>query len=683
MVDQKGFLWSGSQVESIIGQGAFGKVYKIRLEEEGEIHYAAVRVVNIPQSSELQKMRNDGLSDDAIRDHCQALVNNIISEIEQMAAFRENKHIVSIDDHQIVEKTDGIGWYILIRMEYLESLSEHMEEPRAYDEIIKLGIHICRALESTVPQNIIHRDIKPNNIFLSPNGDYKLGDLGIAQKTGNGTDNYMAPEIFRGEKRDAAGDIYALGVLMYQLLNGNRLPFLADFPLPITPCDNENALKRRLSGEAFPGLKGGHPELNAIVLKACAHERDERFANPAEMREALESIRMDCPRPESRGAAEAEVPPPADVSHQTDKPGRRAKAPHLTTSAAIMTSGAAEMPTGATEPIDTKSSIVVGAPSANQPGSSKNLLIVGVALSALGILLFTLAIVMIINVFPLKQKSASFQDQQSQDVNGSGVSQNEQDIGDDDKTDGSEQPAIDADPNSLAIVTYNCVENGGTTPTKARKAEIGKPVDLALQAAKDGWEFLGWNTNQSATVGLTAYTMPKTNVTLYAIYKKTLTATFHDYKGADPVSRSVSVTIYNKAAGGNIAVPALNTYTGWTSRGWSMSQEPDAGITVSPGSRTISADTTYYGLYQRTLSLSYDFNGKKCTVPPSRTGTQYANSYDISNPLNPSFSVGAVSNNTVEFLHWSLNIVANKEYTPGSVITISSDSKLYAVWKDG
>jgi serine/threonine-protein kinase len=185
-------------------------------------------------------------------------------------------------------------------MELLTSLTDYsMGTPFSESEVIKLGIHICRALELCAKKNIIHRDIKPDNIFVSPFHEYKLGDFGIARHiertmsglSKKGTFTYMAPEVFRGEPYSASVDIYSLGMVMYSLLNQNRAPFLPEPPHPITPGERDTALQRRMSGEPLPFLKGVSQELNThIIQRACVYNRNERFADPTQMRQDLEQI---------------------------------------------------------------------------------------------------------------------------------------------------------------------------------------------------------------------------------------------------------------------------------------------------------------------------------------------------------------------------------------------------------
>ena len=293
-------LWGVWYIEGLIGEGSFGKVYKVRREEFGKTWYSAVKIISLPQSrSEVERMEAEGLNRASIRSFYQALVADITSETDMMSQFRGNSHIVSFEDHSVMENPDGIGWDVLIRMELLRSLASHVRQgPLSRAETVRLGIHICRALERCVLRNIIHRDIKPDNIFVSPYGEYKLGDFGIARKiestmsglSKKGTYSCMAPEVYRGEKYGSSVDIYSLGIVLYSFLNQNRTPFLPDYPLPITPNDRDTALERRMGGEPLPALRGVSPQLNALVMKACAFNRRDRFESPTEMRRALEAV---------------------------------------------------------------------------------------------------------------------------------------------------------------------------------------------------------------------------------------------------------------------------------------------------------------------------------------------------------------------------------------------------------
>lgn len=119
-------------------------------------------------------------------------------------------------------------------MELLTPLNEYYaEHPPTEKDILRLGIDICRALEMCAKNKIIHRDVKPSNIFISPNGDYKLGDFGVARRieatcgafSKKGTYDYMAPEVYRDAIYDTRADLFSLGIVLYKLMNSGRIPF--------------------------------------------------------------------------------------------------------------------------------------------------------------------------------------------------------------------------------------------------------------------------------------------------------------------------------------------------------------------------------------------------------------------------------------------------------------------------
>ena len=100
----------------------------------------------------------------------------------------------------------------------------------------------------------------------------------------------MAPEVFHGRNYTRSVDIYSLGLVLYQLLNNNRLPLLPPMPQPITPAAREQAQVQRLNGAVLPPPAYADPELARIILKACAPNPADRYADPAQMRRELEKL---------------------------------------------------------------------------------------------------------------------------------------------------------------------------------------------------------------------------------------------------------------------------------------------------------------------------------------------------------------------------------------------------------
>ena len=295
-----GDKWNGWTIESLIGQGTFGKVYRIVREDFSHTYESALKVISIPQNeAEILTFRNEGMSDESITTYYRGMVEEIVSEFVIMSELKGNSNIVSYEDHYYEKKKDAFGWDIYIRMEMLTPLFQYMKDhPFTIRDSIKLGIDICKALEVCQRFNIIHRDVKPENIFVSKLGDFKIGDFGIAKRLENatasmsrkGTYSYMAPEVYKGQTYNSTVDIYSLGIVLYRILNRNRLPFLPPYPQEIKYTDRETANVRRLSGDPMPAPMYADGRLGEIVLKACAYDPKDRYESPRAMREALESI---------------------------------------------------------------------------------------------------------------------------------------------------------------------------------------------------------------------------------------------------------------------------------------------------------------------------------------------------------------------------------------------------------
>ena len=294
-------IWPSWEIEKQIGKGSYGTVYQAVRRNESITSRAAIKVITIPiDSSELDSLRSEGLSVDASKTYLKGVVDDFVNEIKLMESFKGIQNIVSVEDYEVVEKKDSIGWNIYIRMELLTPFNNHVcDKALTEDEVIKLGTDICTALEICAKRDIIHRDIKPENIFINDFGSYKLGDFGIARKMANmtggfstkGTPYYMAPEVFAGNNYDARVDIYSLGIVMYKLLNQGRLPFLDTEKQLLDPTERMNALERRKSGEKLMPPCEASKEMAEVVLKACAHNPADRFANATEFKKALESVK--------------------------------------------------------------------------------------------------------------------------------------------------------------------------------------------------------------------------------------------------------------------------------------------------------------------------------------------------------------------------------------------------------
>lgn len=294
-------IWPEWQIEGKpLGKGSFGVVYKAVRRDHNVKSYAAIKVISIPNdSSEVVSLRSEGMDMNAIRTYLQGIVNDFVSEIQLMESLKGVQNIVSIEDYKVVEKNNEIGWDIYIRMELLTSFNAYIcDKKLTEEEVVKLGCDICTALEICAKRKIIHRDIKPENIFINDFGYYKLGDFGIARQMENmtgglsqkGTYDYMAPEVVNSSEYDERVDIYSLGIVLYRLLNGNRLPFLETEKLIFNHNERRNAVECRIHGEKLPTPCDASPAMADIILRACAYDPNMRFSSATEMKQALMSV---------------------------------------------------------------------------------------------------------------------------------------------------------------------------------------------------------------------------------------------------------------------------------------------------------------------------------------------------------------------------------------------------------
>ena len=297
--------WPEWETVGLIGRGSFGAVYEIQRDVFGDIEKAALKVITIPQNiSDIDEMYGEGYDNESITAAFHSHLKSIVAEYSLMRKMNGSANIVNCDDVRYVQHDDGIGWDIFIKMELLTPLLKTFPAPTSKETaaipeetVMAVAKDICAALVLCKKHNIIHRDIKPQNIFLSDNGDYKLGDFGIAKTvekttggTKTGTFKYMSPEVFFYKPYNATADIYSLGMVLYWMLNDRRMPFLPPYPVKLKFSDEEAAKDRRLAGEPLPPPAHGSKELKQIVLKACAFDPKDRYQSAREMLDALENM---------------------------------------------------------------------------------------------------------------------------------------------------------------------------------------------------------------------------------------------------------------------------------------------------------------------------------------------------------------------------------------------------------
>lgn len=290
----------GYTVDEKIGSGSFGTVYKVSKSNISGTYTRALKHITIPTKKQYIDVLNSMGGDHSKADNYFAeVLKRVTGEIQIISQLSETgcKNIVRYYENDIVETPPPKTYDIYILMEYLTPFDDFVfNNELKVSDVIKLGKDILAALVSCHSQNIIHRDIKDDNIFIGTDNTYKLGDFGVSKllndrsraESMKGTPNYIAPEVYLGkEKYDNTVDLYSLGIVLYRLLNKLRFPFLPDYPNSYDSNDEEQAFEKRIKGE-IPNLPiNAKNELGQVILKAISNRKD-RFNSADEFLKALE-----------------------------------------------------------------------------------------------------------------------------------------------------------------------------------------------------------------------------------------------------------------------------------------------------------------------------------------------------------------------------------------------------------
>jgi serine/threonine-protein kinase len=189
----------------------------------------------------------------------------------QAAARLNHPNIVAVHD------AGEAGGQSFVVMELVEGVSLFDRRPATIDEAIRVARQICKALEHAHSHGIVHRDLKPENVLVTPDGTAKLMDFGLARSVASrlskegavvGTVFYLAPEQALGKEIDGRADLYALGVMLYELTTG-QLPFSGDDPFAvITQHLHAPVVPPRLKNEAIPFA------LDSLIVQLMSKDPD-------------------------------------------------------------------------------------------------------------------------------------------------------------------------------------------------------------------------------------------------------------------------------------------------------------------------------------------------------------------------------------------------------------------------
>lgn len=279
-------LWESWHIKDKIGSGSFSVVYRMEAQRPDGVDEAALKIQAITIDNEFAV--DDTRKANILESKRQTAVN----EASIMKQLRDCPYVVRYEE-EYFEKLfiDGVwkGYFFLIRMELLNTVSSLIRNQKiilSESQVRKLADEIGKGLKAAHDIGIIHRDIKPDNMFVSKNGVFKLGDFNISKKTVAtrsfaGANYYMAPEIYRAKSNVAESytkqaDIYSFGICLYQLMNNGLLPFEETL-------STEEAIDRRMQGYELPVPSNASPAFAQLILKACAYNTSDRYQSIDEL----------------------------------------------------------------------------------------------------------------------------------------------------------------------------------------------------------------------------------------------------------------------------------------------------------------------------------------------------------------------------------------------------------------
>lgn len=230
------------------------------------------------------------------------LNDDLVGDVAVFERYRRESEIGSRLNHPHIQHTLNVDEkrsadYLVV--EYIEGrtlrhvLEEQEDQPLPVDEALRITDQICDAVIYCHEHGVYHRDLKPENIMLQPDGNVKIIDFGIALLEGArrvtwrglsgtmGTPDYMSPEQLRGERGTAGSDVYAIGMMLYEMLCGR------------TPFDGENvfAVMNQHVSHDPPSILQYNPDLSpalaTVVMHAIRRDREKRYKSAQELRADL------------------------------------------------------------------------------------------------------------------------------------------------------------------------------------------------------------------------------------------------------------------------------------------------------------------------------------------------------------------------------------------------------------
>ncbi len=289
-------LMTNMELQECVSRRGGTAVYTVRSTKSEQLY--VLKHISVPESQKQVDaliLTGAAADNDAAQAYYEQVVNDYREELELMEALADTPNLDGFHSYEIKPKEDGVGFDVFLLAERKTTLETYLAEtPMTQSSAVNLAMDLCNALADLRKAGLIHRDVKPGNIFLSE-GHFKLGDLGIAKMQDlkycsmpeSMISPFSAPELFSLMANvNETIDLYAVGLILYRIYNGNHAPFEDE------KTSAKAADKQRITGQELPTPMFADYEMAEIIRKATAFQPQDRYQTPDEMKQDLVDYMM-------------------------------------------------------------------------------------------------------------------------------------------------------------------------------------------------------------------------------------------------------------------------------------------------------------------------------------------------------------------------------------------------------
>lgn len=277
-------LWDEWHLDKILHEGSLSNVYQVK---NGNT-IGVVKVISVPKLQSEGRLSGQGEQEnyETMNGFFKEVVGALVDEIERVSVLNHVPNVLGYQKWKVYQRKEDVGYDLILLMDKEESLKEYLKLHDTVDngEIVRIVKEVAWILDKAHQEGIVHKNIKIENIFIAENGESMLADFSLARKVESyqsgsqrkADPTYKAPEILSEYDYNESTDIYALGMVLYLLLNEQRIP--------------SGLMKRNFKTELPKPCRAGE-QLTKIVFRAIAYRSRDRFSSADEFFRALSELR--------------------------------------------------------------------------------------------------------------------------------------------------------------------------------------------------------------------------------------------------------------------------------------------------------------------------------------------------------------------------------------------------------